>query len=49
MCKKEILNDKAQCPYCHAYFHKSKLQKWILKFGKCPRCDRELKKFAKLK
>ncbi|MBD3227792.1 MAG: hypothetical protein GF329_06355 [Candidatus Lokiarchaeota archaeon] len=48
MCKKEIPHnqDKAQCPYCHTYFHKSKLQKWIVRFGNCPRCDRELKKFV---
>ncbi|MHA1266335.1 MAG: hypothetical protein ACTSRS_13970 [Candidatus Helarchaeota archaeon] len=45
-CQKVIREDLVHCPYCHMPAHKAELQRWILRYRKCPRCGRELKPYA---
>jgi len=46
ICRKPIIDDHSNCAYCGTAFHKSELNNWIKRFNKCPRCERELKKFV---
>lgn len=46
-CRQNIIDSLVRCPYCNTAAHREELQRWILKFGKCPRCERELKPYVR--
>ncbi|MHA1130496.1 MAG: hypothetical protein ACTSQI_15875 [Candidatus Helarchaeota archaeon] len=46
ICQRIIEAEGVHCPYCHVAAHKNELQRWILRFGTCPRCGRALKPYA---